>query len=414
MHASSKARASVIAVHRTIHLAVLAVLLLTSTCKSSSASGSDTGTTGTDTRQKPSIQTSSTIYKTHSSIAPRLQWHENHGYCGEVSFIQAGLAMGQYTSQYTARAIATPLTKQDSEGSQLLIGANDTCTASRMGLDYVQFKGGGNTADFLTWIKAQLSLGRIVIIGVYANQSRFNGKASGGDPDYDHIVTVTQIETTHPCKSPGDCVAIGDDIITIEDHGLFSSECDSGNRFLCSTGSASNLCNSHTYSYLYSYSVRDFTHNRQEANAKNGSIYSVPKIDSSHTIANYGIAIKGLTSPQDGKRFYPISLNVEPNYECPRIDEGSANAPIAPGNSITLRGTVSGLTSGQSYNLLQYDDFASLPPTKNGSANCDINFQQKPAIPSKMTKFTAASDTHQFSVKSTSEKTVIFRVIRAD
>ena len=44
---------------------------------------------------------------THN-IAPRLQWNENSGYCGETSFISAGLHFGQYCSQFTARSLASP------------------------------------------------------------------------------------------------------------------------------------------------------------------------------------------------------------------------------------------------------------------------------------------------------------------
>ncbi len=31
-------------------------------------------------------------------IPPRFQWNANNGYCGEVSFISAGLYYGQYCS----------------------------------------------------------------------------------------------------------------------------------------------------------------------------------------------------------------------------------------------------------------------------------------------------------------------------
>ena len=41
-------------------------------------------------------------------VPPRRQWNENSGYCGETSFISAGMYFGQYCSQFTARSIASP------------------------------------------------------------------------------------------------------------------------------------------------------------------------------------------------------------------------------------------------------------------------------------------------------------------
>ena len=38
-------------------------------------------------------------------IAPRRQWDEKNGYCGECSIQQAALYFGTYVSQYVCRAI---------------------------------------------------------------------------------------------------------------------------------------------------------------------------------------------------------------------------------------------------------------------------------------------------------------------
>lgn len=35
------------------------------------------------------------------------QWANNNGYCGEVSLLQSGLALGQWISQFNARSIAS-------------------------------------------------------------------------------------------------------------------------------------------------------------------------------------------------------------------------------------------------------------------------------------------------------------------
>src|SRR6516165_2718747 len=39
------------------------------------------------------------------AIQPFYQWENNFGYCGEVSMIQAGLANGEWMSQYDARLV---------------------------------------------------------------------------------------------------------------------------------------------------------------------------------------------------------------------------------------------------------------------------------------------------------------------
>ena len=55
-------------------------------------------------------------------------------HAGEVSFISAGMMFGQYTSQWTARSLASPGVAQTEESSQLLLGENDLAAASRMRL----------------------------------------------------------------------------------------------------------------------------------------------------------------------------------------------------------------------------------------------------------------------------------------
>ena len=84
-------------------------------------------------------ETPATRYSSDLGIAPRLQWNANYGYCGEVSFISAGMYYGQYTSQWTARSLASPGTPQTEEESQLLIGVNDVEAAERMRLQAVPF-----------------------------------------------------------------------------------------------------------------------------------------------------------------------------------------------------------------------------------------------------------------------------------
>jgi hypothetical protein len=46
-------------------------------------------------------------------IPPRLQWDNNHGYCGECAIQQIALFYGTYISQYRAREIIDPTQRQD-------------------------------------------------------------------------------------------------------------------------------------------------------------------------------------------------------------------------------------------------------------------------------------------------------------
>ena len=70
-------------------------------------------------------------YRVNNPIPPRTQWNANYGYCGETSFISAGLNYGQYLSQYDARAVASPNIRQSLPDSQLLLGVNDVAAAKR-------------------------------------------------------------------------------------------------------------------------------------------------------------------------------------------------------------------------------------------------------------------------------------------
>ena len=165
------------------------------------------------------------------NVPQRLQWHQNFGYCGETSFITTGLALGQYVSQYTMRSLASPNVNQYSPSSQLLIGVNDVSTANKVRYKNSEYSNCTiKSKAFLTWIKTRLYQGHPVVIGVYLNEYLFyknqtssetpciynpnvescaaplhcaptgipdstsdNGTCQYGDPEYDHIVTVTKI-----------------------------------------------------------------------------------------------------------------------------------------------------------------------------------------------------------------------------
>ncbi|MCX6459997.1 MAG: hypothetical protein NTZ03_06770 [Actinobacteria bacterium] len=119
-------------------------------------------------------------YRAGTKIPPRIQWDANFGYCGEVSFVSAGLYYGQYLSQYDARAIASNNAPQSIASSQLLLGVNDVSAAKSMHLTTSAFNTAAqtNTTSFLTWVKANVKAGHPVAIGVFANQRRFYGSTN--------------------------------------------------------------------------------------------------------------------------------------------------------------------------------------------------------------------------------------------
>ncbi|MFS8049424.1 C39 family peptidase [Rhizobium sp. BR 314] len=269
-----------------------------------------------------------------NDIPPRLQWTANFGYCGEVSFISAGLYYGQYVSQYDARSIASKKSDQSKEGSQLLLGVNDAYAASQMHLNAVQWKS-TSTVDpknFLAWVKENVASGYPVIISVFENRHSFDGSndENAGDAEYDHIVQVTGISSKHPLSKPS--VYDADDVMTLSDNGLWSP-----------TGQPA---------YVYHYTSGAFLANRKEANSETHLIYSLPREG-----RNYGVVITGIID-HDGKTL-PVRLSTDRKFEKPAMREGSNTRPQA--EDLTLAVTVSGLRPGLSYKLYRYNSFQAVP-----------------------------------------------------
>lgn len=282
-----------------------------------------------------------TTYTAGSRLPPRIQWNANYGYCGETAFVSAGLYYGQYISQYDARAIASKNTRQSLESSQLLLGVNDVAAAKAMHLNATAF----NTARqptskaFLTWVKSNVVAGSPVVIGVFANQSRFYGTANlnAGDTEYDHIVTVTGITSTRPLTGPTTVPTMyyADDVLTFNDVGLW-------------TGTNGLPQNS------FSYPFGTFATTRQRANSKTGAVYSLK------SGADYGIAITGIIDLN--RDTVPVRLTTSVNAETPTMVDGSNTRPAA--KPVTLTITVSGLKPGTTYNLYRYSSMANVPDSK--------------------------------------------------
>jgi hypothetical protein len=284
----------------------------------------------------PSAATSDasrSLHRWRNDIAPRYQWNHNYGYCGEVSEISAGLYYGQYLSQYDARAAADHA-PQNRYRSQLLLGVNALRAAETMHLRAIARSGGVDRSpdDFLAWVKENVLLGRPVAIGIYMNQFRFYGNRNpnAGSKEYDHIVPVIGIESSHPRDERG---YFPDDVITFSDNGEWSSS-------------------RRDAQYYFSYTLGAFEKTRRQANAHDGPIYS---LTDDHR--DFGIAILGVQDEND--ETLPVRVTTSINYEHPQIVQGSAKRP--PPEPLELTITVSGLTREKKYNLYRYDALESIP-----------------------------------------------------
>ena len=315
-------------------------------------------------------------YRVNNPIPPRTQWNANYGYCGETSFISAGLNYGQYLSQYDARAVASPNIRQSLPDSQLLLGVNDVAAAKRMHLTAVPFNTAQQktTAQFLTWVKTNVTAGYPVVIGVYTNEYRFEGDTdpNAGYDEYDHIVPVTGFSSSHPLTAPAAYYA--DDVITFNDNGIWT---DTPN------GLPQNV---------FSYVLGSFPATRRQANAAAGPVYSLSKAK------NYGIAITGVADLN--RETVPVRLTTSTVGESPEMAEGSSTRP-AP-KPVTLTITVSGLTAGKTYNLYRYSSMSAVP---------DSNFNANAVKSAQKWKIVATGSTYTMTQTILSSETAAYRAV---
>jgi hypothetical protein len=258
----------------------------------------------------------------------RKHWIANDGYCGETSFIAAGIYYGQYMSQYMARSLA--LNGGAQTDGELLLGDNAMQAARAMHLHVAEWPG-GTSAEFLDWARQHILAGRPVIIGVYANQYRFYGTTdpTAGDPDYDHIVPAFGIASGPTKKAIG---YYDDDVLAFSDNGLWAPK--------------------NKPPYIFREPFAEFQASRTTANAPDSPIYTLP-----NDTRNYGIAILGIADAFGDT--LPIRLQVTPNDEAPPIDDGSNTPPAA--STLTIRVLVSNLRPDKRYILYRYNDPASVP-----------------------------------------------------
>ena len=309
-------------------------------------------------------------------INPRFQWGVNYGYCGEVSFISAGLYYGQYLSQYDARSLANGTGNQNRASSQLLLGVNDSAAADRMHLAMTKWSGVGTSA-FLSWVKKNVLAGSPVVIAVFTNSWIFDGDArpNAGNSEYDHIVPVHSITTKHGLT---DARYYADDTLTFSDNGLYGDDTPTGSP------------------YNFSYAFGLFTRTRAQANLKTGPVYSLPL-----NTKNYGVAFTGVKDTY--RETVPVRITTSTNAELPSIANGSNTRPAS--QVVTLTVTVSGLVPGKAYKLYRYNSMAAVP---DGSFN--TNAAKAGSVwPIKIT----SGSTYVLKQSITSNQSVAYRAVLA-
>jgi hypothetical protein len=318
-------------------------------------------------------------YEASLDIAPRLQWNANSGYCGETSFISAGLFFGQYASQYTVRSLASPGVPQSDPESQLLLGVNDLEAARRLRLEAVAWEPAprASSEEFLAWVKRRLLLGDAVILGVFTNEWLFYGKTNprAGDPEYDHIVPVLGIGSDRPFR-PKWMSYLATDVIHFSDNGLWTGDGEPVFRFDARFG--------------------PFRQTRAGANRKDGPIYSLKKRG-----RQYGVAVTGVAD-RDGVTL-PVRVVTSANSEIPEMREG-ANAPPAP-MPLELTAVVSIARPNRPHRLYLYDDFADVP---------DAGFNANAARAMRVWDIPAGSgDSFEVRIRIRSNEVAAFRAVPA-
>lgn len=309
-------------------------------------------------------------YTYQLGMAPRLQWNANYGYCGETSFISAGMYFGQYTSQWIARSLASPGVAQTKEESQLLLGVNDMDAARMMKLKAVAFDSEAqkSTPAYLTWVKSMALRGHPVIVGVFLNMTTSEGELPGSS-EYDHIVPVlgvasqSRLASTDRRYRPSDVISFSDN-------------------------SGANP------SSLYQSTFKDLQLSRARANDPRAPLYSLR-----NRPMNYAAAVTGVLDPSR----VTIPVRLTSNTDGEGLQEGLWMDAPPPARPIDITATVTIPNPSLGYNVYLYDEFAKVPIR-------DFNASATKAIES-WTIPPGAGSTWSTSISAMSDQTRVFRAV---
>jgi len=284
-------------------------------------------------------------YTATSHVTPFLQWGPNYGYCGEASFIAAGMRFGQYTSQWTARQVASSRSNQTLRASQLLLGTSlpdgNAQTASwsmRLSLNgWYPPTPHTTPAEYLAWVKDQTVQGHAVIMGVLNNVNML-GFDPPGDAEYDHIVPVLGVGSEQPLEGEDASRYFPTDTLTISDNGLDGL----GAR-----------------PFTYSFGAVQRTRRQANQGRALANLYSVLS-PTGQSAANYAVAVTGPTDNSPGGPYViPVSVASSRNNEGFPSADPMPRPPAAKRTNLTV--AVSIPDAGTAYRLYEYTSFAAVP-----------------------------------------------------
>jgi hypothetical protein len=236
-------------------------------------------------------------------IAPRQQWNENNGYCGETSIQSCALYFGTYVSQYRVRAFINP-----DQQSELLVGVNEQTALRALHLTFEQWNSRNPVPQwqsYLAWAKRAIQKGAPVIGTMYIKGMT--------DLDYDHIVPIVGYRSSFNTRRYH-----GSDTLLFND-------------------------NFNTATLARTFGTLAAT--RRSANSGRFN-YSIP------SRVDYGCAVTGIVDTL--RETVPVRL---------QVDRSSEPDLIAGAQPVTMNATltIQSLVPGKTYSLLRYDDPARVP-----------------------------------------------------
>lgn len=367
----------------------------------------------------PMAAEAAAAYVATAPMAPRLQWMANWGYCGETAMIAAGMSLGQYTSQWTARQLAngnpSPPVDQTRPSSQLLLGPPTASTppptwvtaARQMRLRATGYdsEAGRSSHDFLVWVRRKVAARARVIIGVYVNNAVLEGF---DDTEFDHIVPLMGVRSNSPLTS-GDYHST--DRITIGDNALYTPFAASARNW------GAGFTGTNTPS-LYTYAFAAFQKTRQgrdtadrvpgtcDGNDCSRYLYSIPDTGQTSSEAGYGVAITGIADDTPGGPVtIPVRLAASLNNEGQQAGSGpNGLMPNAPApKPMTLTATAAIPDQSVAYAMYEYTNFASVP---TGNFNA-APYAARWTIPG------GSGATWSTTIKASTGGTYVFRAVPA-
>jgi len=235
-----------------------------------------------------------------------------------------------------------------------------------------------DTEQFLVWVKKNVVAGKLVAIGVYTNEYLFynDNSPTAGDSEYDHIVPVIGITSSHPLTDT--TTYYGDDILHFSDNGLWGVKANP--------------------QYYFNYTFDDVQGSRKEANDKNGEVYTL-----ANTVNNYGMVVTGVKDANS--ETIPVRVDTNYNYEDPQIGVNSDTRPDSMALKLSVTVTNSATDGSTKFVLYRYNSLSAVP---------DSNFNAHASDAKSSVSLTlAAGEVYTFTENIQSSEVVVYRCVKA-